>query len=127
MVEAGGIGKGRVATAAEVMDSSSTGRCNGRQYSSSVAITRDIRAGGGARCQGGNDGINLDVLAFGGQGLGLRQIPLCVFFFCFWCEKNIRCVSACESKFLTDIYFYVTDIPHSTRTLSEHNLIKWCH
>jgi hypothetical protein len=29
------------------------------------------------------------------------------------------------SKILTDIYFYVTDIPHSMCTLSEHNLIKW--
>jgi len=47
MVEAGGIGEGRVATAAEMTDSSSMGRCNGRQYSSSVAITRDIGVGGG--------------------------------------------------------------------------------
>ncbi len=41
-------------------------------------------------------------------------------------EQNIRCVSACVSNILTDIYFYVTDIPHSTCTISEHNLIKWC-
>ncbi len=47
MVETGGIGEGRVATAVEVMDRSSTGRCNGRQYSSSIAITRDIGEGGG--------------------------------------------------------------------------------
>jgi len=44
----------------------------------------------------------------------------------FGVEQSVRCVSACVSKILTDIYFYVTDIPHSTRTLSEHNLIKWC-
>ena len=53
MVEAGGIGEGRVATAVEVMDSSSTGRCNGRRYSSSVAITRDIGAGRGGHVVGG--------------------------------------------------------------------------
>ena len=29
---------------------------------------------GGTRCQGGDDGIDVDVLAFGGQGLGLQQI-----------------------------------------------------
>ena len=52
MVEAGGIGEGRVATAAEVMDSSSTGRCNGRRYSSRVAIMRDIGAGGGGHVIG---------------------------------------------------------------------------
>ncbi len=55
MVEAGGIGKGRAETAAEVMDSSSLGQCNGRRYSSSIAITRDIgagRAGGGGNVVG---------------------------------------------------------------------------
>ena len=52
MVEAGGIGEGRVTTAAEVMDSSSTGQCNGRRYSSSVAITRDLGAGGGGHVVG---------------------------------------------------------------------------
>jgi hypothetical protein len=34
--------------------------------------------------------------------------------------------SACVSKILTDILFYVRDIPQSTRTISEYNLIKWC-
>ena len=34
--------------------------------------------------------------------------------------------SACVSKILTDIFFYVRDIPQSTRTISEYNLIKWC-
>ena len=29
-------------------------------------------------------------------------------------------------KKLTDILFYVRDIPQSTRTISEYNLIKWC-
>ena len=52
MVEAGGISECRVATAAKVMDSSSMGRCNGRWYSSSVAITRDIRAGEGGNVVG---------------------------------------------------------------------------
>ncbi len=52
MVETGGIGEGRVATTAEVMDSSSTGRCNGRRYCSSIAITRDIGAGGGGHVVG---------------------------------------------------------------------------
>jgi hypothetical protein len=33
--------------------------------------------------------------------------------------------SACVSKILTDILFYVRDIPQSTRTISEYNLIKW--
>ena len=30
------------------------------------------------------------------------------------------------SRKLSDIFFYRTDIPHSTHTISEHNLIKWC-
>ena len=77
MVDAGGINKGRVATAAEVIDSASTGRCNGRQFSSSVAIMRDMGRAGGNRHRGGDDGIDVDVLAFGGQGLGLRQM-LCL-------------------------------------------------
>ena len=34
--------------------------------------------------------------------------------------------SACVTKILTDILFYVLDIPQSTRTISEYNLIKWC-
>ena len=34
--------------------------------------------------------------------------------------------SACVSKILTDILFYVLDIPQSTRTIREPNLIKWC-
>ena len=34
--------------------------------------------------------------------------------------------SACVSKILTDILFYVRDIPQSTRTIREPNLIKWC-
>ena len=34
--------------------------------------------------------------------------------------------SACVSKILTDILFYVRDIPQSTRTICEYNLIKWC-
>jgi hypothetical protein len=52
MVEAGGIVKGRAATAVEVMDSSSTGQCNGRRYSSSLAMTRDIGAGKGGHIVG---------------------------------------------------------------------------
>ena len=93
MVEVGGIGEGTVATAAEVVDSSSTGRCNGRRYSSSVAITRDIGAGekgGGVRCRGSNGGINVDVLVFRGQGLGRRQIlcsraaAVCLLLLYFW-------------------------------------------
>jgi len=35
-------------------------------------------------------------------------------------------VSACLSKILTDMCFYVTDIPHSTCTMMSNNLIKWC-
>ena len=31
-----------------------------------------------------------------------------------------------EAKILTDIFFYVTDIPNSTCTISEYNLIKQC-
>jgi hypothetical protein len=34
--------------------------------------------------------------------------------------------SACMSKILTDILFYVRDIPQSTRTIRGTNLIKWC-
>jgi hypothetical protein len=34
--------------------------------------------------------------------------------------------SACVSKILTDILFYVRDIPQSTRTISGTNHIKWC-
>jgi hypothetical protein len=34
--------------------------------------------------------------------------------------------SVCVSKILTDILFYVRDIPQSTRTIREPNLIKWC-
>jgi hypothetical protein len=34
--------------------------------------------------------------------------------------------SACMSKILTDILFYVLDIPQSTRTIRGTNLIKWC-
>ena len=34
--------------------------------------------------------------------------------------------SACVSKILTDILLYVRDIPPSTGTISEYNLIKWC-
>ena len=30
------------------------------------------------------------------------------------------------SRKLTDILFYMRDIPLSTRTISEYNLIKWC-
>jgi len=30
------------------------------------------------------------------------------------------------SRKLTDILFYVRDIPQSTQTISEYNLIKWC-
>jgi hypothetical protein len=33
---------------------------------------------------------------------------------------------ACVSKILTDILFYVRDIPQSTRTISGTNHIKWC-
>jgi hypothetical protein len=33
---------------------------------------------------------------------------------------------ACMSKILTDILFYVRDIPQSTRTISEYYIIKWC-
>ena len=40
-------------------------------------------------------------------------------------EQNIS-VSACVSKILTDIFFYVTDIPHFTCTMMSNNLIKWC-
>ena len=38
MVEAGGIGEGGGATAAEVMDGSSTQRCNGQRDGGSVAM-----------------------------------------------------------------------------------------
>ena len=38
MVEAGGIGEGGGATAAEVMDGSSTRQCNGRRDGGSVTI-----------------------------------------------------------------------------------------
>jgi hypothetical protein len=31
------------------------------------------------------------------------------------------------SKKLRDIFFYVTDIPNSTRTIRDNNLIPWCH
>ena len=48
---------------------------------------------------------------------------LLLFFFCE--ERNIS-VSACLSKILTDICFYVTDIPHSTCTMMSNNLIKCC-
>jgi hypothetical protein len=41
MVEVGGIGEGGGATAAEVMDSSSTRRCIGRQDGGSVAMVMD--------------------------------------------------------------------------------------
>ena len=34
--------------------------------------------------------------------------------------------SAYVSKILTGILFYVRDIPQSTRTIREPNLIKWC-
>jgi hypothetical protein len=34
--------------------------------------------------------------------------------------------SAGVSKILTDILFYVRDIPQSTRTISGTNHIKWC-
>ena len=34
--------------------------------------------------------------------------------------------SACVSKILTDILFYVRDIPQSMRTIRGTNLIKWC-
>ena len=34
--------------------------------------------------------------------------------------------SAGVSKILTDILFYVRDIPQSTRTISGTNYIKWC-
>ena len=39
-------------------------------------------------------------------------------------KTSVLC--ACVSKILTDILFYVQDIPQSTRTISEYNLIKWC-
>ena len=35
-------------------------------------------------------------------------------------------MSSCLSKILTDIFFYVTDIPHSRCTTCGTNLIKWC-
>ena len=40
----------------------------------------------------------------------------------FW----IRYEASFFSRKLTDILFYVRDIPQSTRTISEYNLIKWC-
>ena len=88
MVEAGGIGKGGRATAADEMDS--TG---------SVELEWEGRW-------------------------------IFVFFF-LWLVRllvlNKTSVwSACVSKILTDILFYVLDIPQSTRTISEYNLIKWC-
>jgi hypothetical protein len=43
----------------------------------------------------------------------------------FFEERNIR-VSVCLSKILTHICFYVTDIPHSTKTL-KHYLINYPH
>ena len=42
-----------------------------------------------------------------------------------WQTPNIG-VSCMIGKFLTDIVFYVTNIPRSTCTICEHNLIKWC-
>ncbi len=43
----------------------------------------------------------------------------------FGVEQNIS-LSACVSKILTDILFYVRDIPQSMCTICGTNLIKWC-
>ena len=103
MVEAGGIGEGGGATAAEVMDGSSTRRCNGRRDGGSVAMVMD---------SGGSNGTGRTAAQNSSSSV-------------FCVERNIS-VSVCVSKILTDIFFYVTDIPYSTRTIRGTNLIKWC-
>ena len=68
--------------------------------------------GRGGECRwDSNDGINVDVLVFGGQGLGLRQIlcsraaAVCLLL-PFLVLNKTQGVNACVSKILTDIYFY---------------------
>jgi len=87
MVEAGGIGKGGGATAAEVMDGSSTGRCNGRRYGSSVAITIDSGGSNGQRRRNGwwDGSANSSTSVMDGGSSYAREPPLSVFFSCFWC------------------------------------------
>jgi hypothetical protein len=41
-------------------------------------------------------------------------------------SPNIGVSSYDMAKFLTDIVFYVTNIPRSTCTIRGNNLIKWC-
>jgi hypothetical protein len=66
-----------------------------------------------------------------GVGEPRDERRLLIFVFFFQCgsvvgvEQNISW-SACVSKILTDILFYVRDTPQSTRTIREPNLIKWC-
>ncbi len=103
MVEAGGIGEGGGATAAEVMDGSSTQQCNGRRDGGSVAMVMD---------SGGSNGTGRTAAQNSSSSV-------------FCVERNIS-VSVYVSKILTDIFFYVTDIPYSTRTIRGTNLIKWC-
>ena len=56
---------------------------------------------------------------------GWRLLIFVFFFRCWfgcWCWTKHQFVS----KILTDILFYVQDIPQSTRTISGNNHIKWC-
>ncbi len=99
MVEVGGIGEGGGATAAEVMDGSSTRQCNGQWDGGSVAMVMD---------SGGSNGTDRKAAQNSSSSV-------------FCVEQNIS-VSVCVSKILTDIFFYVTDIPYSTRTIRGTNI-----
>jgi hypothetical protein len=64
-------------------------------------------------------------------GVGERQdgwrvaaVDLCLLL-PFGVEQNIS-LSVCVSKILTDILFYVQDIPQSRHTICGTNFIKWC-
>ena len=58
------------------------------------------------------------------DGLRVAAVDFCLLL-PFGIEQNIS-LSVCVSKILTDVLFYMQDIPQSSHTICGTNLIKWC-